>query len=126
MAFCTYCGANNPDGAMYCVNCGAPQQTPIQQTGLYNGVNPVYRQPVQPIPTGGIIAWAIITLLLCMIPGIVALVKAIGINNSFSVEEQQQKLSSAKTWCLVGTILGGLAFIGGIISGIISVVMQAM
>ena len=63
---------------------------------------------------GGLIAWSIITLLLCTIPGIVALVKATGINKSATVEEQTKKISSCKTWCIVGTVLGILAIIGSV------------
>ena len=113
MAFCTSCGANNPDGAITCSRCGAPLEANVQR-GAYQQPTPQppinYGMPSRPapIPTGGIIAWAIITLLLCTIPGIVALVKATGINNSLTVEEQQQKLQSAKTWCIVGTVLGVL------------------
>lgn len=113
MAFCSNCGANNLDSAFTCARCGAPLQGSQQQAAPY-GV-PTYqvpvRQPVTPIPTGGIIAWAIITLLLCTIPGVVALIQASGINNSYSPEEQQRKLNSAKTWCIVGTVLGGLFLI---------------
>jgi len=69
-----------------------------------------YEPPVQE-STGGLIAWAIITLLLCTIPGIVALVQATGINKCMTRAEQQKKISSTKTWCLVGTILGGLYLI---------------
>ena len=69
-----------------------------------------YEPPVQE-STGGLIAWSIITLLLCTIPGIVALVQATGINKCMTRAEQQKKISSTKTWCLIGTILGGLSCI---------------
>lgn len=54
------------------------------------------------------IAWSIVTLLLCTIPGIVALVQTCGINNCATRAEQEKKLSSAKIWNIVGTCLGGL------------------
>ena len=76
---------------------------------------PGFSQYVAPIPTGGLMAWSIITLLLCLIPGIVALVKTTGINKSATVEEQQKKYSSARTWCIIGTVLGVLSVIGSII-----------
>ena len=58
MAFCSNCGANNPDGALTCARCGAPLEGNPQQAAPYAA--PVYqvpvRQQVTPIPTGGIIA----------------------------------------------------------------------
>ncbi len=111
MPYCRNCGAHIPDGSTFCPGCGAPQNP--------DPAVPAYRyspfpQPVQPYATGGLMAWSIITLLLCTIPGIVAIVQTSGINKCTSVEEQQKKISSAKTWCTVGTILGILAFIGAI------------
>ncbi len=76
-------------------------------------VRPSY-EPVPPAATGGLVAWSIITLLLCTIPGIVALVQTVGVNKCITVEEQQKKMSSARTWCIIGTILGILAIIGNI------------
>ena len=78
-----------------------------------------YEPPVQE-STGGLIAWSIITLLLCTIPGIVALVQTTGINKCMTRAEQQKKMSSAKTWCLVGTILGGLYCLVTLIAAIAS------
>lgn len=119
MAFCPNCGSQLQDGASYCPNCGssvnnqpsAPQTYPTNAPqGYFNGAP---RRP-DPIPTGGMIAWSIITLLLCTIPGIVALVKTLGINKALTEADQQKALSSAKTWCIVGTILGVLSLIGAI------------
>lgn len=115
MPYCTRCGANNPDGSSFCSSCGAPLTAEAPQTYAappqpqYIVTQPQY---VPPVETGGMLAWAIITLLLCTIPGIVAIVKTTQVNKSFTVEEQQQKLQSAKIWCIVGTVLGVLAVIG--------------
>lgn len=68
--------------------------------------------------TGGLVAWGIITLLLCTIPGVVALVKVANINNARTVEEQQRAVSDVKTWCTVGTVLGVLFYIIGILGGV--------
>ncbi len=148
MAFCPNCGSSLPEGSNHCPNCGAPvtpaptdqaggtsyqQQNPFdpaynqQQNSFDSAYNqqpygqlnqPYARETVPMVPTGGLMAWAIITLLLCTIPGIVALVKVNGINKCMTVEEQQQKIKSAKTWCTVGTILGVLAVIGQIASNV--------
>ncbi len=129
MATCPKCGAAVSFTAKFCTNCGAAlPEVPVEQTDpapynpvsypMDNGYQPqqYYNafQQVTPVPTGGLLAWAIITLLLCTIPGIVAVVKTTSINKATTVEEQQARISSAKTWCIVGTILGVLALIGQI------------
>ena len=98
-----------------------PQPTYTPPEPVYSQPQPAYTAPQQPIynavqtvtpvSTGGLLAWAIISILLCTIPGIVALIKVLGINNSATVEEQQKKLSSAKIWCIVATALGVLSLI---------------
>lgn len=131
MAVCPYCGSQNDDANAFCSECGGPlniqQEAPAPQpvasqplttqpvNSMANNQNPNTYAPAQfvsPVPTGGLMAWSIITLLLCTIPGIVALVQTLGINKSVTVEEQQKKMSTARTWCIVGTILGILALIG--------------
>ena len=99
----------------------APQQPVYAQQPVYTQ-QPVYgaAQQVTPVSTGGLLAWAIISILLCTIPGIVALVKVLGINNSVTVEEQQKKLSSAKTWCIIATVLGALTVLGSIASNLMN------
>ena len=68
-----------------------------------------YQQMPDPIPLGGMTAWAIVIILFCTIVGIVALVKVRGINNAVTYEEQQQRLKSAKTWLIVGSVLSVLS-----------------
>lgn len=108
MSYCVNCGAPLPDGTRYCTNCGAQQ----------GAASPYYQPLVPRYSTGGLVAWGIITLLLCTIPGIVALVKVGNINNARTVEEQQRAVSDVKTWCTVGTVLGILFFVISILSGI--------
>ncbi|MBO4418282.1 MAG: hypothetical protein J5789_00420 [Oscillospiraceae bacterium] len=80
--------------------------------GDYNQYNSYGRNYAPPrYPSSGLIAWSIVTLLFCTIPGIVALVYAVGINSSTSSAEQERKISNAKTWCTVGTVLSVLALI---------------
>ena len=107
MAFCPKCGNYNADDAAFCGSCGAP---------LKSGVPAWSAESVPPYPVGGMMAWAIVTLLLCTIPGIVAIVKVSGINKSVTVAEQQQKIASARTWCIIGTVLGILAVIGSLVT----------
>ena len=87
----------------------APAAEPAPQAGQAS--------PVEPIPTGGLLAWSIISILLCLIPGIVALVQTIGINKCLTAEEQERKAKSAKIWCIVATVLGVLVIIGRLTRG---------
>ena len=123
MAICPHCGSVVSYAAKFCQNCGAPlpADTPIEQTDPtpYTPVSYPREdvcqkapQPVTPIPTGGLMAWAIITMLLSTIPGIVAIVKTLNINKATSVEEQQKRYKSARTWCIIGTIIGVFAMFG--------------
>lgn len=113
MSYCTNCGAELSGVEARCPRCGAitaagsvnPQSYAAPEIGREAG-------NVQPYATGGLIAWSIITLLLCTIPGIVALVQTCGINKCTTVPDQEKKIKSAKIWCIVGTVLGVLYLIG--------------
>ena len=140
---CPYCDSENSDSAKFCTSCGASlaeaavTETAVAETDAFadpadEAVNqasdirddapvvespyapPYYGEPVVPIPIGGLIAWSVIVILFCLIPGIVALVKVLGINSAPTVEEQQRRLASAKVWLIVGTVLGALSLIGGV------------
>lgn len=139
MATCPYCGSTVSFNAKFCQECGAPlPEVPVEQTepAPYKPVSfpeedaaPIpqpqptpppqqYNVPqrVPPISTGGLLAWSIITLFLCTIPGIVAIVKTVGINKATTVVEQQDRMSSARTWCIIGTVLGVLSLLGSLYS----------
>ena len=96
MAYCPKCGAELPSSSTYCTQCG----------------NFTFDETPTPVPTGGMMAWSIITLLLCTIPGIVAIVQTSGINKCATRAEQDKKISSARTWNIVGTVLGLLYLVG--------------
>ncbi len=89
-----------------------PAYTPPQP----GAAQPIYAETVPPYASGGLIAWAAVSILLCLIPGVVALISALGINNSATVEEQQRKIANTKTWCIVATALGGLSVVGSLVS----------
>ena len=132
MAFCPNCGSALPENSNNCPNCGAPvnnssfsqpgaaqpaydqqqPQQPQQPAGYGNSYGNYQLQPVAPVPVGGMIAWSIITIFLCTIPGVVGLVYTLKINKSTSVDDQQKALKTAKIWCTVGTVLGILSIIG--------------
>ena len=124
--FCTNCGARlaevpveqtepaayqpvslNEESTSWPQQEPAPEQEPEPQPDPYAVQQPYYTpQPVTPVATGSLLAWSIITILLCTIPGLVALAKTLGINKATTVEEQMKKISSARTWCMIGTVMG--------------------
>ena len=119
MKYCPYCGAQNEDNAVYCPNCGANLAQPVSQSNYTPPADPTYNYaPPRPEPysNGGLIAWSIITLLLCTIPGIVALVKACKINKATTVEIQEETIRSCKTWNIVGTVLGAISIIVSLVA----------
>ncbi len=101
---CKKCGQDVEEGKLYCPNCGEPVAADVQPAA----------QAPEKYNNGGLIAWSILSLLLCLIGGIIALVKACGINNCTTVEEQKKKISSAKTWCIISTVVGALSLIASI------------
>ncbi len=140
MQFCPYCGSKITEQGAFCTNCGAPlgssqpaasgqpvsempasegYQSPGQQSEPYQPIQQpftAFQQSVTPYATGGLLAWSIVCILLCLIPGVVALTKTLSINKSATVEEQQGKISSARTWCIIATVLGVISWIGTIAS----------
>ena len=91
-----------------------PEPEPFQedpfgqpQPALDPAVN-MSNAPVEPIPIGGLIAWAVFVILGCWIPGAAALYYIFKINKAQSVEEQQQLLGNAKKILIVGTVLSAL------------------
>ena len=97
-----------PEQPTYAQPQPAAYTPPASSQATFDGAS---SQPVAPIPTGGLLAWSIISILLCTIPGIVALVQTLGINKCTTVEEQEKKAKNAKIWCIVATALGILAII---------------
>ena len=124
VSFCPYCGgqvaqaSQQPQEQQPFTGYQPPAapEPPVQQFYPQPNDQQNYSQPyqqaypasqqVEPVATGGLIAWSIITILLCWILGIAALIQTIGINKCATVEEQQKKMSTARTLCIVGTVVG--------------------
>lgn len=106
--FCPRCGASNPDAATYCMNCAAPLSIPAQPV-----YPPVYPTPTYPVTVSntGTLIWGSILIFLGLfvlfhLPfAIVGVVLAAGINNRMPPDVQQQKLKSARIWCIVSTVI---------------------
>jgi len=106
MDICPNCGAENPQGSNFCMYCGGSmnqaalsQAQPVQpaengysyqQSYDNNYQQPYYNQSPAPqrVSTGGLMAWSIITLLFCTIPGIVAIANTAAIRNYGTDEEK--------------------------------------
>lgn len=122
MKQCPFCDTQNEDTAERCRSCGIvfsswegkteteTENTQIAAIGAKtDGSDADHRPPNY--SNGGLIAWSVITILLCLIPGIIGLVYAVNINSCETEEEQEHKASVASVWCLVGTILGILSIL---------------
>ena len=132
MEICPNCGATNPEGSKFCAYCGSnmhPNATAVQpvensysyEQGNVNNSSVGYNytqnnytasnfyQAVQPVSTGGLMAWSIITAIMCSpIFGLIAIGNASKINKATTVEEQQKRIKSTKTWCIVGNVVAAL------------------
>lgn len=103
---------------------GGYQQPPMYQQPPVNQPyqQPMYQQPPMYAPYGpggasgqtntGLLVWSIINLVLCCMPlGIAGLVMTLNAKNCMSMEEEQQKLKTAKTLNLIGTIGGAVVVV---------------
>lgn len=131
--FCPQCGANTPDNAVVCQQCGrnlqpapvvqAPpmQSTPLQTPGV---VLPPAGTTVQ-----NYLVFAILTTVFCCLPaGIPAIVYAAQVNGKLQAGDYagaQQASKNAKLWCLVALGLGlgsvviwGFLVMAGVLSGL--------
>lgn len=106
--FCTQCGANNPDNAAVCAQCGRNLQpgaigpgTPLQTTGVV-------------LPPGttvqNYLVFAILATVLCCLPaGIPAIVYAAQVNGKLQAGDlagAQAASNNAKMWCWISFGLG--------------------
>ena len=103
--FCTQCGANNPDMAVVCAQCGRNLQAgpaaPLQPTGVV-------------LPPGttvqNYLVFAILATVFCCLPaGIPAIVYAAQVNSKIQAGDlagAQLASKNAKLWCLISLGLG--------------------
>ena len=104
--FCTQCGANNPDTAAVCAQCGrnlkaGSPAVPLQATG-------VLLPPGTTVPN--YLVFAILATVFCCLPaGIPAIVYAAQVNSKLQVGDlagAQLASKNAKLWCLISLGLG--------------------
>ena len=139
MPYCPNCGAEIANDAKFCGYCGgsvSQSASPVSssepvmptyadpQSGAYSyqpGSQSAYQVPNRPtfaqsevpqVNTTGLWIWSIVTTLISLIPGVIAMTMVSKINKCATVEEQQKKIRNAKIWCIVGDVIGILAIIG--------------
>ncbi len=115
--YCSQCGANNPDNALLCNQCGK---------NLQSGGPPVYAQPSAIAPSSGVfvqnyLVFAILATVVCCLPaGIPAIVYAAQVNGKLAAGDiagAQQSSKNAKLWCFISAGLGlAVAIVWGVIA----------
>ncbi len=127
MATCPNCHANIPDGVAACPQCGAAMPAVPGQPAAPVYQQPGYQQPYAPTLkrqlNTGMLVWSIINLFLCTIMGIIGLVYTVTAQDAVSDEEEQQKLKTAKTLNLIGSIVAAVSIV---ISIVVAVVLPAL
>ena len=110
--FCTQCGANNPDTATVCAQCGRNFQAgappvPLQVTG-------VVMPPGATVPN--YLVFAILTTVFCCPPlGIPAIVFAAQVNGKLQAGDfagAQAASRNAKMWCWISFAVGLVVSLG--------------
>ena len=117
--FCTQCGANNPDNAITCAQCGRPMQhgaspTTTTITPPTPGIiQPPGYQPGTVVPN--YLVFAILTTVLCCLPtGIVSIIYAAQVNTKVAARDiagATQASKNAKLWALISLGLGLLSIV---------------
>ena len=106
------------------------QQPPAydQQPGYPAAPPPGYGYGTpQGAPPPNYLVWSIITILLCTIPGIVAIVFSTQVNSKWGTGDAAgayDASNKAKMWALIGTILGAVFIAAWIASGIFAATYQ--
>lgn len=115
--FCTQCGANNPDNAVTCAQCGRPLQPGQASTGVVVPPTPgVIQQPGYP-PTNipNYLVFAILSTVLCCLPtGIVSIIYAAQVNTKIAAGDiagATQASNNAKMWAWISFGVGLLSIV---------------
>ena len=145
MKKCLFCGAENPDDALICESCGVSfeyyeeghpledeeKKTLESNVKLQKGSARPHAEtrggnthPAIRKRSGGLAAWAVISMFICriggsivlidkpflqlscLIPGAIALMNAINVNSWETYERQDREENMAMLLCIVSTIIG--------------------
>jgi hypothetical protein len=126
--FCTQCGANNPDNAVTCAQCGRPLQAGAGATGTITPPTPGVIQPPGYQP-GAIVpnylVFAILATVFCCLPtGIVSIVYAAQVNTKVAagdVAGATVASNNAKMWALISLGVGLLSIVSWVSLGLLGV-----
>jgi uncharacterized membrane protein YvbJ len=116
--FCTQCGANNPDNAVNCAQCGRPMQPGAGPSATITPTTPgIIQRPGSqpPAVVPNYLVFAILSTVLCCLPtGIVSIVYAAQVNTKVAagdVAGAAQASNNAKLWALISLGLGLLSIV---------------
>jgi uncharacterized membrane protein YvbJ len=115
--FCTQCGANNPDNAVTCAQCGRPLQPGQASTGVVVPPTPGVIQPpgYPPANIPNYLVFAILATVFCCLPtGIVSIIYAAQVNTKIAARDLAgalQASNNAKMWAWISFGLGLLSIV---------------
>jgi hypothetical protein len=121
--FCTQCGANNPDSATICAQCGRNLAAAAPPVPL--AAAPIGQTPGVYVPN--YLVFAILATVLCCLPaGIPAIVYAAQVNGKLQAGDiagAQAASKIAKMWCWISAgvgLTGALCYMLMIAAGVMS------
>lgn len=104
--FCRNCGAQIPDGTNFCPYCGSNQTAA--------GPEPLVRHQQGEKPSTYLVLSIIVTILCCLPFGIIGIIYASKVDscwNAGNFDEARENSRKAKTWDLVGLVLGFVTYL---------------
>lgn len=104
--FCRNCGAQIPDGTNFCPYCGSNQTAA--------GPEPLVRHQQGEKPSTSLVLSIIVTILCCLPFGIIGIIYASKVDscwNAGNFDEARENSRKAKTWALVGLVLGFVTYL---------------
>lgn len=104
--FCRNCGAQIPDGTNFCPYCGSNQTAA--------GPEPFVRHQQGEKPSTYLVLSIIVTILCCLPFGIIGIIYASKVDscwNAGNFDEARENSRKAKTWALVGLVLGFVTYL---------------
>ena len=102
--FCRNCGAQIPDGTNFCPYCGSNQ----------TAAEPLVRHQQGEKPSTYLVLSIIVTILCCLPFGIIGIIYASKVDscwNAGNFDEARENSRKAKTWALVGLVLGFFTYL---------------
>lgn len=116
--YCPKCGKDNPEGSSFCNSCGESFAVPAQSAAPRQVQGTVPSQDEVPrVPSH--MAWAIISIFLCWIFAIPAIVNAVRVDDRLALGDVPgARLASerAKMWATVATVIGVIGIVFAVVA----------